>query len=90
MTKKTIILQDLVNQYGADSIIIADKGNRSAFGEKGTAMLYAIDVARAYGGLQMKELDSPHLSSDGYECSYASDWIVEGKGDNPWSVRIFL
>jgi hypothetical protein len=83
-------LDALINEFGSNAFVIADAGNGSGFGEKGVATEYDDDAAASYGAVVLAPLAAPHTSDDGHECAYASEWIAQGTGDNPYRVRIYF
>lgn len=87
--KKTT-LSALVEEYGANAFVLADAGNGSSYGEKGRLVNYDKLCRKVYGNTAMHKLKAPHMSDDGSECEYASDWIIQGDGDNPYRVRIYF
>lgn len=78
-------LADLINDFGANAFIYADKGNGCAFGEAGQAIEYDDDAAEKYGKIVMTALETPELSDDGVEATYSSEWI---DGDNGYSFKV--
>ena len=83
-------LNDLMTECGANAVIVADAGNGAGSPEAGHAVRYDDDVREAYGEVEMEELDAVHTSADGYECGWASEWMVTGEGDNPYRVRLYF
>lgn len=84
-------LNELVMEYGANAFVLADDGNGCSFGEKGRALDYDEDEMGAeYGMVEMMPLEAAHMSDDGIECNFASDWIIKGEGDNPYRVRLYF
>ena len=83
-------LDQLVREYCANSFVLADDGNGSSFGHKGRAIDYTADTAEAFGSVRLEELAAPHVSEDGVECMFGSDWIIVRQGDNPFRVRVFF
>jgi len=80
-------LGQLVKEYGATTIVYADDGEGSSFGINGKARDYSEDFAN----IPMRKFKYLlHISDDNIPCLYASDWIVTGKGDNPYRYRIFF
>lgn len=68
-------LKELVDQYGAIGFVYADRGNGSASGEEGTFSGWGEDADNEYGETEMKSLDKKHISADGVECRFASEWM---------------
>ena len=87
---ETTTLAELVEEYGANVFVLADAGNGCGYGEAGRMVDFDEACADEYGDTEMTKLDAPHTSDDGSECLYASDWIVQGEGDNPYRVRIYF
>ena len=87
-TNKT--LADLVQDYGAAGVVVADDGNGCGKGIDGVMVEYDQDMAHAYGIVQMERLETPHISKDGVECNYASYWMIIGNGDNPYRIRLYF
>lgn len=87
---KTTTLAELVEEYGANAFVLADAGNGCGYGEDGQLAMYDEAAADEYGETEMLELSEPHMSDDGQECTYASEWIEQGEGDNPYRVRLFF
>ena len=83
-------LNELMKEYGGAAFVYADAGNGCGFGEDGQALPYTMDMERMYGAIQLAELSEPHISDDGIECKFASDWITVREGDNPYRVRLFF
>lgn len=67
-------LRELVDQYGANGVVVADQGTGSSHGEKGRFVSWGSEVEAAYGELEMSELSEPHRSEDGFDCLYTSAW----------------
>lgn len=86
----TITLQNLIDEHGAAAFIFADQGNGAGFPEAGQAIDYDEDCASEYGEIEMLPLESPHISADGFECEFASEWITKGCGDNPYMFRLYF
>lgn len=83
-------LADLVQDYGATGVVVADDGNGCGKGIDGVMVEYDPDMADAYGAVKMEPLEMPHLSEDEVECNYASDWMIIGEGDNPYRIRLYF
>ncbi len=89
----TTTLSQLVSEYDANAFVLADEGNGCAHGEAGRAVRCDNDdgaLLAQYGDIEMVPLDAPHISIDGLECSYASEWMIVGSGDNPYRVRVLF
>lgn len=82
-------LAKLVSEYSANAFVLADAGNGCGFGD-GRLVDYDDESAYEYGDVEMIELDAPHISDEGQECTFASEWIEQGEGDNPYRVRLFF
>lgn len=88
---KTKTLNELVMEYGANGVVIADDGNGSAYGPKGVFVPYDTDVAAAYGDVELSETESPHTSLDGVECRWESEWMALSEdSQNPYRVKIYF
>lgn len=83
-------LSALMNEFGANGVIIADDGNGCAYGKDGRVFEYTEEIAEEYGDVEMNKLETAHTSDDGYECEWASEWIIKGNGDNPYRVRLYF
>ena len=83
-------MQSLVSEYGANAMVLADAGNGCGFGEQGCAVDWTDDMAAQYGAVEMLPLASAHVSEDGHTCTFASDWLVEGDGDNAYRVWLYF
>ena len=84
-------LNELVMEYGANAFVMADDGNGCGFGEKGRTLDYdEAEMGAEYGTVEMLPLEATHMSDDGIECNFASDWIIKGEGDNPYRVRLYF
>lgn len=82
-----VALKNLITAYGANGFILADAGNGSADSD-GSFVQWDEDTA-VYGDVEMGALDTVQITG-GVECEYASDWIIDGDGDNPYRYRIFF
>ena len=89
-------IKDLMDQYCANAVIIADRGNGSAYGLSGQCVRVDNndDFMAKYGDIQMMPLDTPHKSSDGYSCEFASAWINESTAEysssSDYEFRIYF
>jgi hypothetical protein len=88
--QETKTLSELMAESGANGVIIADDGNGCAYGEDGRVFEYTEDIEEEYGDVEMHKLETVHTSDDGYECEWASEWIIKGNGDNPYRVRLYF
>ena len=93
MAKLTVA--KLVSEYGANAIVYADRGNGSAYGERGQLISYEESAARTYGKVHMHRLAEPVICNDGIECRYSSDWLdtkLDGVygGANEYQFRILF
>ena len=86
----TTTLSELIDEFSANAFILADAGNGCSYGEKGRAVDYDEACGMEYAETAMSKLDTPHISDDGFVCAYASDWIIQGNGDNPYRVRLYF
>lgn len=68
-------LKELVDQYGANGFVYADRGNGSASVDEGEFSGWDEDAETEYGGVEMMPLDKKHISADGVECRFASEWM---------------
>lgn len=80
-------LKTLISKFDANAFVLADSGNGSAFGAAGQALEWDAAAAAQYGEIEMVRLDKPHVSNDGVECGYASDWQ---DGQSGYRFRIFF
>lgn len=89
-------LKNLIEEYGATGFVLQDAGNGSA---TDNGRFVNVDdgspddsgaLLAEYGDVELEELAEEHTSDDNVKCQYASEWIVEGQGDNPYRVRIFF
>ena len=71
-------LRQLLDEHGANAVVIADRGNGSAKGENGVCFRMDNDMLTECGDILLTRLDSPHTSDDGYECQWASEWFDSG------------
>lgn len=83
-------LDELMREYCADCFVLADAGNGSSIGQKGRGISYTPEMAETYGRVALEELKEPHVSDDGLDCMFASDWVIVRQGDNPYRVRLFF
>lgn len=83
-------LIDLINEYNGNGFVMTDKGNGSSKPENGQFVHLDDDLIKQYGQTEMNIMDEFHMSDDGVECMFESDWIVVGDGDNPYRVKIFF
>jgi hypothetical protein len=83
-------LKQLREEFDSGCFVYADAGNGCGFGEQGRVLIYDVITAEVYGDTEMTELDAVHVSDDGVKCHYASDWIIDGDGDNPYRYRIYF
>lgn len=81
-------LIELMQEFNTRTFVLAN--DRNVSWKHGRTVEYDQDCHAVYGGTEMFVLDDPHISEDGSECLYASDWIVDGDGDNPYRVRIYF
>ncbi len=79
-------LKQLIDEYGADAVVIADRGNGSAKGEQGICCRLDDNMLTEYGDILLTRLDESHTSDDGYVCHWASEWFDSGLLDE----RIFF
>ena len=83
-------LDQLMREYCANCFVLADDGNGSSIGHKGRGINYTPEIAETYGNVRMEELKELHVSDDGLDCMFASDWIIVRQGDNPYRVKIYF
>lgn len=80
-------LRELISEYDANGAVIQDAGNGSTT-EHGRFV--AVEDLQRYYNIDLSELSNTHVSDDGVPCTYASEWITEGEGDNAYRVRVLF
>lgn len=89
-------LNDLIDQFGSNAFVLADRGSGSGYGQAGITTEYDDAAAAKYGAVEMIELPAPHTASDGTECHYAGEWIdltpINDAGylGQPYAVCLFF
>jgi hypothetical protein len=84
---KTITLAELVTQYGANAYVFMDLGSGAGFGPRGVSMDYDDDASEAYHGISMTPVTERHVTEDGRELEFISDWIDSDEHQN-YAYRI--
>jgi len=79
-------LGSLMREYTATGCILQDAGQGSA--SSNGRWVDAKDV-EGYLDVTLHPI-SAHAVAGGLVCHFASDWIVEGSGDNPYRVRFYF
>lgn len=82
-------LRELIEKHGAFWCIISESGDGSA-NSAGRFVHWDADADKKYGDTEMLPVQHFSLRVAGVACSYSSDWIVDGEGDNPHRYRIYL
>ena len=83
-------LSKLLEHHDSTHYVYADDGNGCAFGRRGVALTAWEDDMQAYGRIHLYPLDRPHTSEDGHHCTFASEWITAGHGDNAYRFRLYF
>ena len=79
-------LGTLIREYTATGCIMEDAGQGSA-----TSNGRWVDAEDIQGYLDVTLRPIPaHVGAGGIVCHFASDWIVEGTGDNPYRIRFYF
>lgn len=90
----TKTLAQLIDEYGANAVVITDRGNGAGYDQAGEAIMLDLegraDARSEYGHVEMHKLDAPCLSADGMIYEYASDWIDRSDLNDGYEVRVYF